>query len=140
MEFLMTYGWAILIVLVAIAALFFLGVFSSKTPNTCTIEAPFNCIDSNSISPNIVLQVGSLDSVQDITVASQITMTVNGVNCPGTISPIPLRSGGKSDITCTPNPILAAGTKFNGEITITYDNKGGLTGKRSKGKFSGQMG
>ena len=137
MEFLMTYGWAILIVLVAIAALFFLGVFSSKTPNTCTIEAPFNCIDSNSISPNIVLQVGSLDSVQDITVASQITMTVNGVACAKTLSPATMIPGGKSDITC--NPGLAVDTKFNGEIVITYSSKDGLAGKTAKGTFSGQM-
>jgi len=136
MEFLMTYGWAIMIVLVAIAALYFLGVFSSKTPNTCIIEPPFNCIDSKSVSPNIVLQVGSLNNVQDIT-AAQVTMTVNGVACAKTLSPATMIPGGKSDITC--NPGLAVDTKFNGEIVITYSSKDGLAGKTAKGTFSGQM-
>lgn len=136
MEFLMTYGWAILIVLVAIAALYFLGVFSGKTPNSCNIEPPFNCIDSKSIVPNIVLQVGSLNSVQDV--SSITTMTVNGVACTSiTLNPATLRSGGKSDITCNTN--LLADEKFNGEIVITYSNKVGLPGKTAKGTFSGQM-
>ena len=43
MEFLMTYGWAILIILIAVAALWLLGVFSPSTVNRCQVEAPFNC-------------------------------------------------------------------------------------------------
>ena len=46
MEYLMTYGWAILVVLIALGALFYLGVFSPKTPNTGTVSAPFTYIDS----------------------------------------------------------------------------------------------
>ena len=34
MEYLMTYGWAILVVLIALGALFYLGVFNPKTPST----------------------------------------------------------------------------------------------------------
>lgn len=137
MEFLMTYGWAILIVLVAIAALYFLGVFSGKTPNTCTIEPPFNCIDSKSIGTSIVMQIGSLNSVKDVA-ATDITMTVNGVACTSiTINPTPLRSGGKADVTCAHT--LLVDEKFNGEIIITYANKVGLAGKTAKGTISGQV-
>src|SRR3989338_233532 len=77
MEFLMTYGWAILIVIVAIAALFFLGVFSGSAPNTCQMDAPFNCIDSNSVDTVIDLQVGVLNSVKEIN-SADITLTFNG--------------------------------------------------------------
>src|SRR3989344_478750 len=45
MEFLMTYGWAILIILVVLGVLFYLGVFSPKTPNTCELKAPIQCND-----------------------------------------------------------------------------------------------
>ena len=45
MEFLMTYGWAILIVLIGIGALFFLGVFNPSTPSTCNTASPFICQD-----------------------------------------------------------------------------------------------
>ena|SRR3989338_8801529 len=147
MEFLMTYGWAILIVLVAIGALFALGVFSgSSSPNTCQIEPPFNCLDSKSTGgTNIVLQVGSLNSIKEVK-AEDVTMTVNGVICinnpvgftaPGSGAASTLLPGGKIDITC--NPGLDVDEKFNGEISITYANKVGLTGKKAKGTFSGQI-
>src|SRR3989338_2510492 len=45
MEFLLTYGWAILVVLIVLSALFYLGVFETETPEVCFIEAPFICKD-----------------------------------------------------------------------------------------------
>ncbi len=45
MEFLMTYGWALLIVLVAIGALAYLGVLNPTrfTPDQCTVSPGFTC-------------------------------------------------------------------------------------------------
>ena len=46
MEFLMTYGWAILIMLVVIAVLFYLGVFTGgSVPKRCILPAGFTCAD-----------------------------------------------------------------------------------------------
>ncbi len=47
LEFLMTYGWAILIILVMIAALVYFGVFnpSRLTPERCTATPGFGCND-----------------------------------------------------------------------------------------------
>jgi len=52
MEFLMTYGWAILVVLVAIGALAYFGVLSPDKflPERCTGPAGLDCIDKASIS------------------------------------------------------------------------------------------
>ena len=139
MEFLMTYGWAILIVLVAIAALYFLGVFGGKTPNSCQIEPPFNCIDSKSASGTIVLQIGSLSSVKNVA-ATDITVTVNGNPsfCTSkSLNPAALLPGGRADFSCVNS--LAVGEKFTGELSITYANKVGLSGKTAKGTFSGQI-
>ncbi|MBI2106407.1 hypothetical protein HYT57_00325 [Candidatus Woesearchaeota archaeon] len=141
MEFLMTYGWAILIVLVAIGALFALGVFSgSSAPNTCQIDPPFNCLDSKSTGgTSVVFQIGSLNSIKDVN-PNDVTITVNGVACandPVTFSTATLPSGGKTDIACDHG--LDVDEKFNGEISITYANKVGLSGKIAKGTFSGQV-
>jgi len=48
MEFLMTYGWAILVVLAAIAALAYFGVLSPEKflPEKCLIETGLTCISS----------------------------------------------------------------------------------------------
>ncbi|MDP6139346.1 MAG: hypothetical protein QGI89_04610 [Candidatus Woesearchaeota archaeon] len=47
MEFLMTYGWAILVVLVAIGALAYFGVMSPDKflPAKCTLPAGVACVD-----------------------------------------------------------------------------------------------
>jgi len=45
MEFLMTYGWAILVVMIVIAALYGMGVFSPSVPNSCKLDQPFTCVD-----------------------------------------------------------------------------------------------
>ncbi len=47
MEFLMTYGWAILVVLVVIGALAYFGVLSPDTllPEKCTLPVMLNCKD-----------------------------------------------------------------------------------------------
>ena len=73
MEFLMTYGWAILVVLAAIAALAYFGVLSPEKflPEKCLMETGFTCISSK-VEPaqsTIVLSNGLgksliIDSIQ----------------------------------------------------------------------------
>ncbi len=43
MEYLMTYGWAILIIAIVLAALFSLGVFSGTLPTACIAQSGFTC-------------------------------------------------------------------------------------------------
>ena len=73
MEFLMTYGWAILVVLAAIAALAYFGVLSPEKflPEKCLIETGFTCISSKveTAQSTIVFSNGygrtvSIDSIQ----------------------------------------------------------------------------
>ena len=47
MEFLMTYGWAILVVLIVIGALAYFGVLSPSTllPEKCTFPVSLSCLD-----------------------------------------------------------------------------------------------
>lgn len=45
-EFLITYGWAILAVLVVLGGLaYFTGFYARMLPNSCAIEAPFSCVE-----------------------------------------------------------------------------------------------
>ncbi|MEM4260618.1 MAG: hypothetical protein QXG00_05260 [Candidatus Woesearchaeota archaeon] len=56
MEFLMTYGWAILVVLAAIAALAYFGVLDpgKLLPERCSFPAGTDCTDKASIGSNTV--------------------------------------------------------------------------------------
>lgn len=120
MEFLMTYGWAILVVLAAIGALAYFGVLSPDKflPRKCTIEAGFSCVDF------------TVDSGGDVTLyvqnglgfdASNVTVSVEGTalaNCNG----VTFNDG--QQVTCGPTTVSAglAGSRFKGDITIGYTN------------------
>ena len=58
MEFLMTYGWAILVVLAAIAALAYFGVLSPAKllPEKCVIESGITC-DGHKVEPSKITLV-----------------------------------------------------------------------------------
>ena len=57
MEFLMTYGWAILVVLIVIGALAYFGVLSPSTllPEKCTFPVSLTCTDHQVSSGTITL-------------------------------------------------------------------------------------
>ncbi len=66
MEYLMTYGWAILIIAIVVGVLFALGLFngSAATPNGCSPQPGFTC--SNPIyTPNGITATISQDSGQN---------------------------------------------------------------------------
>ena len=53
MEYLMTYGWAILVIAVVLAALFALGIFNGGTlPTACIAQSGFLCKVSSFSIPN----------------------------------------------------------------------------------------
>ncbi|MDP3765700.1 MAG: hypothetical protein Q8R04_04240, partial [Nanoarchaeota archaeon] len=81
MEFLMTYGWAILVVLVAIGALAYFGVLNPSRflPASCTVAPGISCDDFvvtyNDAAPaddntiQLILRNGMGDSFNTVTVA-----------------------------------------------------------------------
>jgi uncharacterized protein (UPF0333 family) len=97
MEFLMTYGWAILVVLAAIGALAYFGVLnpSKLIPNKCTLSPGFDFTDCKSTAGT----------------GMQLTLH-NGLGADTTATYIYLDTTGSSDVTC--NDELDVGTLANG--------------------------
>ena len=63
MEYLMTYGWAILIIAVVMVALFALGVFSGSPLGTqCLPQSGFECVNPtmSAATGNLIVQVGQI--------------------------------------------------------------------------------
>lgn len=62
MEFLMTYGWAILVVLVAIGALAYFGVLdpSKFLPERCTGPSGMDCVDKASLTDGTAVAAGTI--------------------------------------------------------------------------------
>ena len=93
MEFLMTYGWAILVVLIAISALAYFGVLNPSRflPESCTLVPGLSCVDFK-VSDNditLVIQNGMGTDLADfsVTIADDDqckhigNWTCDGTNC-----------------------------------------------------------
>jgi len=128
MEFLMTYGWAILIMLVVIAVLFYLGVLNPRgvAPNSLTFPPGFSAYDYHlDENAHLFLDLGHTQG-ETITILSVLCAPQAGGDTPTGSAPytaeIPngehrvVSNGG---ITCSG----ASGTFYKGKITIYYTKK-----------------
>jgi len=150
MEFLMTYGWAILVVLVAIGALAYFGVLSPDRflPAKCQLPSGIACTDfkveagatPTTGTVDIVLRngigfdMGSVDATDDFRVA------VSG--CTGDYvvitDTIELSNGQQKTFQITACTI-SAGSKFNGELNVSYVNKDTNLPHKIQGVITGRV-
>jgi len=82
LEFLMTYGWAILVVLAAIAALSYFGILnpSKFTPTTCVASSGVGCLGKPIITNNSVTL--SISNGLGYDIAINTNAMSNDWNCP----------------------------------------------------------
>ena len=123
MEFLMTYGWAILVVLVAIGALAYFGVLSPEKflPEKCILSPGLACV-SHKVEATQTTLIISNGLGRTITIDS---LKVGG--CTGTFA-TQMPSGNESTFTITGCTNGAAKEAFKAEVTLGYTEKAtGLT-------------
>jgi len=125
LEFMMTYGWAILVVLAAIGALSYFGVLdpSRFTPNTCMGSSGISCDGKPLATPNSITFSISNGLGYDIILNSSTALTLTNVNCTNTsvlVCPKGVTSGG----TCT----NAGYTLVDGGSATVYAGTGGTCG------------
>ncbi|MFC1730251.1 hypothetical protein ACFL6I_07920 [candidate division KSB1 bacterium] len=126
MEFLMTYGWAILVVLVVIGALAYFGVLdpAKLLPDKCTATAGFSCADYTFLpaGPKVKLVNGM---GQSITVTSAIVTPQADDPCTADLisTDTVVSAGGTldlvSDCTATDGQ-FTVGDKGKASIEISY--------------------
>jgi hypothetical protein len=135
MEFLMTYGWAILVVIAAIAALAYFGVLDPARllPERCQSSAGMDCIDKAAISETGV-QIALRNNI-----GFPITITnIDGTECTGatidaaidaevcTPAAVALSQTVANNavvrlcITC--DTALVSGDKYDDTLVVTYTN------------------
>ena len=136
MEFLMTYGWAILVVLAAIGALAYFGVLnpSKFLPEKCLMETGFTCISSK-IEPSkatIILSNGLGKSI-DI---YAIGIVSPSVTCSSAIAPAAYVATSEQIVLnwsgCS-NGNLGETFKGNIELSYTERNPGGIRINKTAG-------
>ncbi len=119
MEFLMTYGWAILVVLAAIGALAYFGVLSPESflPEKCMLEPGVDCTGFK-VTPTETTLVMRNGMGRDL--------TVNGVaigNCNSTTGDVEFKNGDMVTISLTGCSNGALGDRFDSDIAIAYTEK-----------------
>ena len=119
MEFLMTYGWAILVVLAAIAALAYFGVLSPEKflPEKCILQPGIACV-SHKVEPAKVTLV--------ISNGLGRTMIINSIavgSCSGAFTQEMLSGTDHTFVIGGSCSNGIAKDKFKGDITMSYTEK-----------------
>lgn len=125
MEFLMTYGWAILVVLIAVGAMAYFGVFnvSSLMPQRCMVPAPFSC-------QGFLAKATGAAATDDVTF--QVTLMNGGVGAVTItevlIDDVALRNQLGA---CTSGPLsVVLNPGAQNSFSVTCDDKASLNGQR----------
>ena len=127
MEFLMTYGWAILAAVIAIGVLAYFGVFSpgKYVTGNAVVNPPFyisaaNAKASNGAYGGIQLALKN-NGGEDYTIKSVIIS-----NCGSYVGDIDANADSTPTVTveCDLANTLTAGDNIKGDITITYQKEG----------------
>ncbi len=138
MEFLMTYGWAILVVLIVIGVLAVYFKPSKLTPNKVGFDG------SNTIvvpegqykfgadgSAQVVVQNNENSALKNATL---IITDDSGGSCSS--GPINIPAGEKATFSCPTGLSTGnAGSAFKGKMTLTYDY-GSISGKTLSGEIN----
>lgn len=135
MEYLLTYGWAILVLSIVLASLFLLNVFNpgSFAPSFCIFPASFSCsvLSLSHTSGNLAVAIGQ-------SLGTPINVTAVGCNDQGTVTNMVSYTPASSNIyigignnyTFTSIPCYqsgtvvsgAAGTLYTGYVVVSYTN------------------
>lgn len=131
MEFLMTYGWAILAAIIAIGVLAYFGVFSpgKYTPSATVVNPPFYATGAN-VNPSTVLVEVQNQGGEDLNVTS---FAVNGCTTNSTAVWV---NASERTVLSAAGCGLSTGDSFRGDVTITYRKAGSSLDLQSTGTIA----
>jgi hypothetical protein len=138
MEFLMTYGWVLLVILIAVAAMAYFGLLKpgDQLPETCFFFPGLGCNDFKANNESVVMMVTNGMGINLVNVSiteSDGGTEVCNLNCSSgcTGSGFGNYSMPDGELTtwgagnCT--DVGTAGSKFKGDILFAYVGTGGLS-------------
>jgi len=133
MEFLMTYGWAILAAVITIGVLAYFGVFSpgKYVSGTTIVNPPFYANAFNIKDTGVTLELKN-NGGEDYVIQS-LEVTNCGTN--DTLIPTPADMQAVITIPCS----LTSGNTFKGDISINYRKSGSVVDLQSTGTVAGKV-
>ena len=130
MEFLMTYGWAILAAVIVIGVLAISGVFSpgKYAPQACALTAPFYCNAWNANTAGVTVELKNQGG-EEYTVAS-VAISGCGTDSTGWV----VAADGLQAVTVA--CVLTEGDLFKGDVTVSYTKAGSTVTLTSTGSVA----
>ena len=148
LEFLMTYGWAFLVILIVIGAFVYFDVLNPAglVPARCSFPAGFSCTEfgvSNEGGVQFVMvnRQGFTVEIEDVEVIPTMTAEQTPISCDGQII-----GGGDIDgrivegrhmlYNCSFNSdAYEAGERFQGDIVVKFKRAGGQIDQQATGSI-----
>jgi len=141
LEYLITYGWAILVILVVLAVLWYYGVFNpAKWSGESVSEgSALKVVDKQLTGTTLLLLFGDKTGSQVTISAVAVTGDIVGSTATGVPAIIP--AGGQiastSPITVTGlTPATTAGSFYKFTVTTTYQTTGGLPNQKDVASYN----
>jgi uncharacterized protein (UPF0333 family) len=140
MEFLMTYGWAILAAIVVIAVLAIYFRPSTLVSGSTFVTAPFYAVASAVNTTDVQLEIKNNGGETYETTAFNITITSpTGEVCTNENIGVGSLAAGATQVLTVNGCSLTAGASFNADIVITYLKTGATLEQKSTGSMSGSV-
>lgn len=143
MEFLMTYGWAILAAIIVIGVLAVYFRPGTLTQDSVLVTAPFYGVGTTIATTQIQVEVRNNGGEQLDLGASPASISFNnpsGAACTGVSASVdPLPAGSTSIITYTGCTGLSSGDTVSADVALNYTRPGSSLDLSSTGSLSGSV-
>ena len=143
LEFLTTYGWAFLVILVMIGALAYFGVLnpSKILPGRCMFSPELQCVEFKVIgnqSNNGVLKFRVINNIGSTATfafgATDLDKSQQATSCVALNNGVDIRAGTTFEVNCTFGYTFPVGEKMKFEVNSTYQKSGGVYWTPMKGE------
>jgi len=126
-EYLMTYGWALLVIGVVMIALWVMGAFKPPaTPPGCTGFSQIEVLDQKASSADDKVWLTIQNNAGVKMIIDEVKGSVYGSACSDITEPpagsLELRAGELKQINLTVCPFLETGLNYQADINISYIN------------------
>jgi hypothetical protein len=130
MEFLLSYGWAILIVLAAIGALNYFGIFNGEKflPSKCVVNAPFSCSEHRALDlAQNNLRFWLVNAVEDLAEINMSVTCTDGSQAVMVSDPVTDFRVGQERVLNFTCPQQPKGEHMRGNIEIMYTTNAAIS-------------
>ncbi len=128
MEFLMTYGWAILAAIIAIGVLYIIiGNPANLVGDRFSISDPFIALGKAASTTEVTIEVKN--GAGEAVTISNVNIAATGCSDYTTSTPVAVDAAQVINVPCT----STAGSRVKGAVTITYTSAGSSVAQRASG-------